>query len=357
MWEHSIGHTRTTADWAKELNVSLHALDLYLSSDVVDLHVDSYIWTRCFGYKLEKRHGPGVLHARFCRQVDIPRIREARISGATWVITTNPWRTKKGRAKVIARNYERLKAILGTQDKEVRIVRTHSEYLDATKHGLHAAFLGIQGANAVEDPGCWDSLVDQRFLRITLMHLTNSGLGQTSTPLRWGKDRGLTRTGHDLIKHMNSRRVLVDLAHASKRTFFDALSANDPSIPIIVTHTGIDAICPHWRNLTNDQLRAVADTGGVVGVFYHSPYLQKSLRRCNVRVVATHIAHAVRVLGAAHVAIGSDWDGNIITPSDMPTCLELPRLVQALLDERLSDDEIHWVLGASFLRMLKSTRP
>lgn len=346
-----------SSTWAHDLGISDHAVDLYLNSDVIDLHVDSFIWTRCFGYRLDRHHGPGLLRARYFNQVDIPRIRAARISGATWVITTNPWRSIRSRVRALRRNLERLTNILESQSHTVRIVRTFEDYVAAKRAGLHAAFLGIQGANAIEDSSCWDSVVDGRFLRITLLHLTNSGLGQTSTPLRTGQDRGLGAKGLELVECLNSKRILVDLAHASEKTFCDILACHDKSIPPIVTHTGVSAVHRHWRNLSDEQLRQIADRGGIIGIFFHSPFLSKGLSRCRVHVVAKHIAHAVGVVGASHVALGSDWDGNIITPQDMPTCLELPRLVQALLDEGLADDQIQWVLGQSFLRLLRSLRP
>lgn len=342
--------------WASKLAVSQHAIDLYLSSDVIDLHVDSYIWTRIFGYHLEQRHGAGCLGARFFNQVDIPRIREARISGATWVITTNPWRTRRGRARALIRNVWRLTKILESQSEHVRLVRTFGDYVAAKRAGLHAAFLGIQGANAIDNPTRCETVLDQRFLRITLMHLTNSALGQTSTPLRIHDD-GLSSRGGELVELLNSKNILVDLAHASEQTFRDVLACHTRSIPPIVTHTGVQSVYRHWRNLSDEQLREIAERGGIIGVFFHSPFLSGELRRCQVRVVAQHIAHAVRTIGASHVALGSDWDGNIITPRDMPTCLELPRLVQAMLDEGLSDEEIRYVLGQSFLRLLRSVRP
>ena len=345
------------ANWAKNLGISEHAVDLYLDSDVIDLHVDSFIWTRCFGYRLDRRHGPGLLHARHFSQVDIPRLREARISGATWVITTNPWRPRKSRARALFQNVRQLTAILESQSQSVRIVSTFADYVAAKRAGLHAAFLGVQGANAIEDSSSWDSVVDQRFLRMTLMHLMNSRLGQTSTPLRLGKDRGLTAKGYELVQFLNSKRILVDLAHASRRTFDDVLGCHDRNIPPIVTHTGMSAVYRHWRNISDEQLRAIADRGGIIGIFFHSPFLAPGLSRCGVRVVARHIAHAVNAIGASHVSLGSDWDGNIVTPRDMPTCLELPRLVQALLTEGLTDLQVRSVLGGSFLDLLRSFRP
>ena len=346
-----------TARWADRLGISQHAVDLYLAGDVIDLHVDSFIWTRLCGYRLQRRHSPGLLRARFCRQVDIPRIREARISGATWVITTNPWRSKAGRARALQNNLRRLTQILESRPDDVKLVRSLSEYHHAKDMGLHAAFIGIQGGNAVDDPATWSVFESGSILRVTLVHLTNSTLGCTSSPLRWRRDRGLTQQGRALIERLNHDRVLVDLAHASKKTFDDALHANDKTIPLIVSHTGVSGVYSHWRNLTDQQLRAVANTGGVVGIFYYGLFLGRGQFGGTVQCIAKHIAHAVRVIGAEHVALGSDWDGMIATPLDMPTCLELPRLVQALLDERLTDLQVQMVLGGSFLRMLGIIRP
>src|SRR5215470_10924694 len=92
-----LDHRRDPATWAHMLNISREAVELYLASDVVDLHIDSFIWTRLVGYDLRARHGLGPTGGRFLSQVDFPRVREARLTGATWVITTNPWRSAERR--------------------------------------------------------------------------------------------------------------------------------------------------------------------------------------------------------------------------------------------------------------------
>jgi membrane dipeptidase len=347
----------TVADWAGRLGISQHALDLYLAADVVDLHIDSFIWTRLCGYRLDRRHSEGLLRARYCRQVDIPRIREARIGGAAWIITTNPWRTEMGRARALRRNLARLTQILSAQATDVQLVRSLSEYRNAKASGRHAAWLAIQGGNALAHPSSWDLLESYPILLVTLVHLTNSALGFTSSPLRLRPDSGLTNRGRALIELLNQRKVLVDLAHASQRTFDDALQAHDKTIPALVSHTGLAAVHPHWRNLSDQQLRSIADTGGVAGVFFFGPYLGTGMLGGSVECVARHIAHAVRVVGAEHVSLGSDWDGMIVTPRDMRTCVELPRLVQALLNAGLTDSQIQMVLGGSFLRLLGMVHP
>ena len=344
------------SEWATRLRISQQAVDIYLNSDVIDLHVDSFIWTRIAGYALHMRHGPGLLRGRYFRQVDIPRICEAHITGATWVITTNPWRSKQGRARAFAHNLKRLTTIL-SQSQDVQLVRTYTQYIQGKQAKRHSAFLGIQGGNAIEDRVTWDSMGEGRILRVTLVHLTNSRLGCTSSPLRLGPDRGLSELGREFITHLESSKVLVDLAHASSLTFWDALEFHDRATPLLVSHTGVQAVHPHWRNLTDRQLHAIADTGGVIGIFFHGPFLGSGFLGGLVERIAKHIRHAVRLVGAQHVAIGSDWDGMIVTPRDMPTCLELPRLVQALLNEGLSEVEIQLVLGGSFLRLLRAVRP
>src|SRR6187399_2995229 len=93
-----LDHREDPGAWARELGISREAVELYLASDVIDLHIDSFIWTRIVGYDLTKRHGHGLLGARIYSQVDLPRIREACVTGGTWVITTNPFRGTRGRA-------------------------------------------------------------------------------------------------------------------------------------------------------------------------------------------------------------------------------------------------------------------
>lgn len=343
--------------WARALAVSEAAVDLTLASDVIDLHVDSFIWTRIFGYDLASRHDCGPLRARWMYQADLPRLREGGITGATWVITTNPWRRQRSRLRTLVQNYRRLVALLESAPSGLRIVTNHREYLAARASGHHAAFLGLQGGNALSDPASCEVFPVEKLLRVTLIHMTDSDLGATSSPLRLGPDRGLLPRGRQLVQELESRSTLIDLAHASKRVFWDVVAMHDPGRPLIVSHTGLANVDYHWRNLDDRQLHAIANSGGVVGVLYHGPYLGDPPWGGSVRSVARHLVHAVRRVGSQHVCLGSDWDGLIATPLDMPSCLELPRLVQALLDERVSETEIEWILGKSFLRMLRMARP
>ncbi len=348
-------HRADPASWARMLGISREAVEIHLASDVIDLHLDTFIWTRIFGYDLTRRHGKGLLGGLFYSQVDLPRIREAKITGGIWVITTNPLRSAQGRARAFTNNLARLTSILESVPEDVTLVRDVGGYRRAVSAGKHAAFLGVQGGNALDAPGALD-LLDDRIVRVTLVHLSTSSLGVTSSPLKRGGG-GLTKAGRDYVQALDQKRIFVDLAHIDRKGFFDAVEAHDRSLPLIVTHTGVTGVTPHWRNLDDEQLRAVADTGGTIGVMYQSSFLGEPLLNARARAIADHLVHIVKTVGDDHASLGSDWDGMIVPPRDMPTCLELPRIVELLLQAKLSPESIQKILGGNFLRALALLRP
>lgn len=351
------GNQTEPANRDESLRVSRGALELLRSSEVFDLHIDSFIWTRLLRYDVQKSHDSGPLSARWFGQVDLPRLQRAGVGAATWSITTNPWRRIRDRLRALVANYRRLVTLLNHVDSGASCVTNYREYLAARNAGRHAAFMAIQGGNALSDPRSCDVFPVERLLRVTLVHLTNSDLGTTSSPLRLGDDRGLLARGRELVRELESRGTLVDLAHSSQRLFWDVVSEHDRSRPLIVSHTGLAAVHRHWRNLDDHQLRAIANSGGVVGILYHGPFLGDPPWGGRVRTIARHLAHGIKTIGARHMALGSDWDGLIATPLDMPTCTEFPRLVQALLDERIPEHDIVSVLGRSALELIARTRP
>jgi len=334
--------------------LSAEARALHDESDVIDLHVDSFIWRRIFGYDFRRRH-TAFTRGMMLSQFDLPRAREAGVDGATWVITTNPLADARDREAQLFENLRELTALLESPEAEARVVKSAAEYHAARAQGLHAAFIGVQGGNALgHSLDAIDRLSPGIILRVTLLHLTSSRLGATSSPL--GGNSGLSRYGKDYVRRLNAHKILVDLAHISSAGFWDAVDAQDPTVPFIVTHTGVSGVFPHWRNLDDEQLRAVAQSGGTVGIMYHSEYLGDPLFRGRLETVVRHIEHVINVAGEDSVSLGSDWDGSIITPRDMPTCLELPRLTQAMLDRKWSEQRIKKVLGFNFLRVVQSLR-
>lgn len=337
------------------LGISREAAELYFHSDVIDLHVESFSFYRSFGYHPLKRHPMGFNRALLVGQADLPRLLEAGVNGATWVISANPLRPAEDRASAFRSQLRELKLLLESAEGHAQIVRSAADYSRARRSGKHACFLGVQGANALPpDAASLDEFAPD-LVRITLLHLTRSAWGVPSTP-GLGKKHGLSFVGTQFVERMNELRIGVDLAHIHENGFWDAVRASKKDVPLLVTHTGVRGAHHHWRNLSDEQLKAIAATNGTVGIMYHAEYLGDGLLSGKLSSVVRHIRHALSVVGPDHVSLGSDWDGAICTPRDMPTCLELPLLVQALLDAGVESDTVVKILGLNFLRVVRDLK-
>lgn len=342
--------------FTERLGISRAAAELYLASDVVDLHLESFSFYRALGYHPYERHRGGAFGTHFYGQADIPRLLEAGVTGAVWSLTAHPLRAPEGREERFFELLDDLERLVQGADGRLGLARSLGDYRAARALGKQAAFVGIQGANLLPPDPSVLARLEGRVLRITLLHLTNTEFGRASVPLPSHR-RGLSDLGRAFVQEMNRLKIGVDLAHIDREGFWDAVAASDKTLPLFVTHTGVSSVFPHFRNLDDDQLRAVAEQGGTVGIMLHSAYLGDRLFSGKLDSVVRHVLHAVRVIGAEHVSIGTDWDGAISTPRDMPTCLELPKLVDRLLAAGLSEVECQATLGKSALRVIGELRP
>jgi membrane dipeptidase len=338
---------------ASELGVTTEAVELFRSSAAIDLHLESFIWHRIFGYDLNRPHRGGLFGRSFFGHADFPTARDCGLGGATWVITTNPARSARGRRRAFEQNLRALRALLD-DSPGITHVRTAKEFRAARRAGEHAAFIGIQGGNALDDGiEALKLIADRSVLRVTLIHLTSSRLGASSAP-GFSRSAGLTDFGRAYVERLNELHVGVDLAHISRRGFFDAVEVHDKSQPLFVTHTGLAGVYEHWRNITDEQLRIVADTGGTVGVMLHASFLGR--RGVSACTVVDHLAHIVDTVGEDHASIGTDYDGAITPPKDLPGLWTLPRLVEEMLARGWSDVRIRKILGGNALRAIEALR-
>jgi membrane dipeptidase len=194
-------------------------------------------------------------------------------------------------------------------------------------------------------------------VRVTLVHLTDSAVGATSSPLARRRRSGLSAFGRALVEALDERAVLVDLAHVSRTGFWDAFDVHSDGRPLVVSHTGLYGVQPSWRNLTDDQVRGIALTGGVIGVMYHRGFLGRPPWKVGAEAVVRHLEHAIAVGGEEVAALGSDWDGMIVPPRDMPTVAELPVLVDHMLRRGWRPERVARVLGGNWLRVVEAIRP
>lgn len=347
--------SREPAEWAAELGVSVEAVELLLDSDFVDLHLDLDVPVRVVGYNAAKRHRTPGRPPPLWGHTDLPRLIESGFTGVVYDIATNPARPPRNRLRATARNLRRIQDLVARHDDALALVRTRSDYDQARADGKLALWLSLQGGNAIiHDLSVLDGPIGQLLHRITLVHLTSSRLGGTSSPA--GLDRGLGPKGAEFIERCNHQRVFVDLAHAGKRTFWEALEAHGADVPPIVSHTGVDGVRKHWRNLDDDQIRAIVDRGGVVGIMYQSNFLSPVWLYAKRSAIVDHLEHVINVAGEDAAAIGTDYDGAIVPPIDLPDPTHHPKLVQDMLDRGWSEERIRKVLGGNYLRVVKEMR-
>jgi microsomal dipeptidase-like Zn-dependent dipeptidase len=159
---------------------------------------------------------------------------------------------------------------------------------------------------------------------------------------------GLTSFGRETVARMEQLGMLVDVAHASPTLIDDVLAV--ATRPVVVSHTGVQGTCAGVRNLSDDHLRRIAATGGVIGI----GYWDAAVCEITPASIARAILYAVNVAGPDHVALGSDWDGAVTTSFDATA---LVRITDALLDAGMSEAVIAQVMGENLLRLLGQTLP
>lgn len=182
---------------------------------------------------------------------------------------------------------------------------------------------------------------------------TSSGKGPELRPAR-ETSLGLSTLGKAFVLHVARAGGIIDVSHASDETTRDVLALSKQlGRPVIATHSNARALAPHARNLTDDQIRAIARSGGVVGVNFHAPFLRSSSQSVvSLADVVAQIRHLLRIGGEGAVAIGSDFEGGISAVPELSNAARFQRLARALREEGLSRDQIRAVLSENALRVL-----
>ena len=194
---------------------------------------------------------------------------------------------------------------------------------------------------------------------LSLTHLRNNALGGSGSPTIPGTnlylhdDIGLAEKGRAVLREMAAVGMILDLAHASPRLSEQALAAWDG--PVFVSHTAMADIYASRRNLTDDQLRAIAERGGIVGVNAQRQFLGGT----HLDSLADHIVHAVRVVGADHVALGLDMEEIVerVLPPELRDVRDLPKLTELLLERGLSEETVRLVYGGTAFRFFARVLP
>jgi membrane dipeptidase len=315
---------------------------LHRSAVILDLHADTPL-------QLLKKGGFSLRERLSFGDLDLPRLREGNVAGQFFVIFPDPSAVKEGRAEQYCRRSLDAIRRAAKESGGIVLLATPEELRAAREKNQVGGLLGIEGADCLS--GRTENLAWWREQGVRYLGLTwnTSNPFATAAADRRGHGRGLTVLGRALVAEANRLGVLVDVSHASKRTFWDAYRASRG--PLIASHSSSASLRPHLRNLDDEQARAIARSGGVIGVNYYRAFVKRG-PRVTVDDVAAHVVHLVRVAGPDHVGLGSDFDGLITLPDGLEDVSKLPNLTAALVRAGLSERDIRAVLGENVLRAL-----
>lgn len=345
--------------------VSKEAQSAHDKALVVDMHADSLLW----GRDLTQRAEVG--------QVDFPRLREGGVGlQALTLVTRAPkgqnihatdpnttdnvklvmiatarspatWTSLKARALAQASEAQ----TYAESDGKVRIIRTQSDLsetiaahrADPTVLGV---WIGVEGAHALDgELSSIDELYDAGIRMMAPTHFFDNAVAGSAHGLEKG---GLTELGRAVIKRQNELGIVIDLAHASAKTQEDVLAI--ATRPVVVSHTGVRGTCDTERNLSDAQVRAIAQNGGVIGI----GFWETATCGTDAGAIARAMRYVRDLVGIEYVGLGSDFDGAVATPFDASG---LPSVTEALIAQGFTEKELALALGENTVRVLRANLP
>lgn len=246
-----------------------------------------------------------------------------------------------------------------TSAGQLKVVRYVDELAACLQQGVVAAILHLEGVEPIDTDLHALHVLYQAGLRSVGIVWSRPNAFGHGVPFNFPDSPdtgpGLTAAGHALVKACNRLGVLVDLSHLNERGFWDVAELSDA--PLVATHSGVHALCPTPRNLTDRQLDAIRETGGIVGVNFHIGFLRadgRSDRETSLTEIVRHAAYLADRIGIDHVGLGSDFDGATM-PHDLRDVAGLTKLMMALRDHGFGAAELRKIAHENWLRVLRKT--
>jgi membrane dipeptidase len=316
---------------------------------VIDLHADTPKLMDKLGYDLAARHErPMPKAVNYIGHVDIPRLREGGVAAQFFAFWTWPHYipgAERSPVKSLANQLDALDAAIAKHPDKLAWTRTGAEIRAAKQAGKIAVLGGIEGGHALDGRVEAVEMFARRGVRyLGPLHLWPNALGGTSRKPK--RDDPLTDLGREVVRECERCGVIIDLAHINRRGFFEVLDMTTQ--PLMVTHTGVAGVHKSWRNLDDEQIRAVANRGGCVGIIFARQFLGGS----SIDAVVDHILHVIDVAGEDVPALGSDFDGFVIPPTGLEDIAALPNLTVALSRRGVAPRVLEKILGGNVVRVL-----
>ncbi len=361
---------------------------LHRDALVADLHSDTAL-RMMQGFDFSRRDSVG--------HMDIPRLEEGGVDlqvFACFLSTETPPAECRPLVDLIL---DSLTAQIERNPDKIRICHTAGEAEDIIEQGKIAAFLGIENGVAINDSlENLQHFYDRGVRYMTLTHTASNDWCISSADTTPAFD-GLTAFGEEVVRTMNKLGMIVDVSHASPAAVAKVLAVS--SDPVIASHSCVHAICPHDRNLTDEQIKAIAANGGVIGINFYSGYLSPGNRwteiwdsawtahqseidsidalyaedrtkrheaiqpifdgirakldtlDVSVATLVDHIDHVVKLVGPDYVGLGSDFDGVFGLPRGLKDCSMVPNITKELVARNYTDEDITKILGGNFMRV------
>ena len=361
---------------------------LHREALVADLHSDTVLRMKK-GFDFSARDTSG--------QMDIPRLREGGVdlqAFACWIPGNTPLDSCVAKTDLMIDSlYEQTER---HQDK-IAVCRTAAEAEEIIESGRIAAFVAIENGLAIANNLNNLRHYYERGVRYMTLTHTSSHDWCISSADTAPKFDGLTSFGEDVIREMNRLGMIIDISHVGATAVAKALAITKD--PVIASHSCVYGLCPHDRNLTDEQIRAIAANGGVIGINFFSGYLderfeaisdsvkeqykaeidsvealypndyakkhralawlfnilaeRQSVLNITVGTVVDHIDHIVNLVGPEHVGLGSDFDGVFAFPKGLSDCSMMPNITVELVRRGYSEEEIKKILGGNFMRVFR----
>lgn len=243
--------------------------------------------------------------------------------------------------------FDKIEDIVRNNKDYLSIARTPADLYEDKRRGRRSIMLGIENGLALEGSAATIKHFAQRgVVYITLCHNGDNDICDSARGCN--THNGVGRFGEQVIREMNRQGIMVDLSHASEKSFYDAIEMS--ATPIVCSHSSARALCDHPRNLTDDQMRALAKSGGVAQTTLYHGFL-RTAGEADITDAIAHLEHAIAVMGIDHVGIGTDFDGDGGIRG-MADSSEIINFTRQLLARRYSERDIRKIWGGNFLRVM-----
>jgi len=278
--------------------------------------------------------------------VDLPRMEEGGLDAVLFGLYTVPFIEADGFGNILAA-IDRVERAERDSNGRFELVRSGAGLRAARERGVRAGLLSLEGVQCLAgDVERLNTLLDRGVVSVSLAHFQANEACRPAAGMGRKDDEGLTGFGRDLVRYLGHRGAMVDLVHINRKGFFEAIY--HATGPVLVSHTGVTGVHSHWRNIDDEQIEAVADRGGVVGVIFHRSFLGGS----GLDALVRHVEHIIKVGGEGVAALGSDFDGGARPLRGFKDVTGLPAIRRAL-ERGLTPRQVDGVMGDNAMTLLE----